>query len=192
MNNSTKNRIILFCIVLFLLPTCKQTIYGSERPTPEIPPIALERLLLKPEELGDGWVSYSPFTSRDEICYYDCITIQFDAKVGEQTRVTHHVYFYETAEDAKDIYEELLIHTLVGETPSDWEYQSKFAQRSDFKCYTYVNIPYPSCGWTALYDRYTVALYVWLAPGVMTFEELENLIKIIDQRMSMVYHQSGR
>ncbi len=96
--------------------------------------------------IGTGnlaWVSYTPFISPDELCYHDCITIQFDTDASNQSRATQDAYVYETVENAKRSLDRHRIPTLIGQMPLDWTDKSKYAQKSGFACRKYETVTYP-------------------------------------------------
>ncbi|MEA3439848.1 MAG: hypothetical protein U9R58_06165 [Chloroflexota bacterium] len=155
------------------------------------PSISLYDLLLTIEDMPESWVGYPPFKSPDSLCYFDCVTVQFDAQTDGQSRATHDIYVYKSATEAKRSFEKQVL-PLIGETPPRWDYVSEFADQSDFACYTYAYPAYPNCEWTARYDRYIVVFYSWLVPEKMTFNELEDIIRVIESKMSIVISTNNK
>ncbi len=181
------NLLLAILIGLGLFTACKPNYLGADEQNTSSPSdISLYDFLLTTEEMPDGWVGYEPFKSPNSLCYVDCASIQFDAQTTNQSRATHDVYIYESAKEAKRSYEIQLQPTLIGEIPIDWNYESEFADQSDFVCYTYKDMSYPVCEWTARYDRYIVDFYTWLVPKKMTLDDLEEIIRVIDRKMLTV------
>ncbi len=91
----------------------------------------------------------------------------------------HEVYRFKTAAVAKQVYE----IRVLGETPQGWGYQSSVANESKFLCYTKKNEP-PYCSWLAYYDEYYVEFSAALIPGKMSLQDVERIVKIIDDKMA--------
>ncbi len=65
-----------------------------------------------------------------------------------------------------------------------WSFISSVADESKVSCYTYSNRDIPVCTWYARYDEFVVEFIAWIQPGGLSIHEMENVVKIIDQKAS--------
>jgi hypothetical protein len=185
-----RNAKYLFMILgLLIFPRC--TTVESSPPAPTINP---KELLLSREDMPLDWKSYSVFSDEyDDWCYIDCAIIQFSPVDRDGVYAEQSIYVYYTIEEAQRNYEDQLLPSQPGTTPSSWSYKSNVAVQSNLACYTYYTsegVASPGCSWIAQYGKYLVFFVVHLVPEKMSLTDLEKIIERIDSRMEVVANES--
>src|SRR5688572_16430402 len=122
--------ICLFLMVI-TLSSCTTT---TQMPTlPSIKPIDL---LISSEDLPVGWKSYDVFSDEyDDLCYIDCAIIQFSPVEENGVSAEENIYVYYTLKEAAKNYQDQLLPSQPGTTPSGWSYESDVAAQFNLSCY---------------------------------------------------------
>lgn len=145
-------------------------------------------LLISLSDMPPGWTGGIGKKLEERADYFsteDSASISF----GTDTELPYksagqRIYRYDNPSVAKSVLEELILPGEVGETPSDWTYQSPVADQFFFACYDYEGRTQPRCRWSGLYDEYIVIFGSWMIPGRMSLNDMEKVIRAIDARMA--------
>ena len=177
--------------LLALVLVGEMFISACSTPIPATPvrPFTTMDLLIDPSDMPEGWEvsENSPsrildyLAGRDPATADDASGILFlaDKPYVPWHETVHDVYRFKTLGVAKHVYESF----DRGETPPGWTYKSPVAKESKFLCHTKKQgLTY--CTWVAYYDEYYVEFAVALIPGKMSLEDVERIVKIIDEKMA--------
>lgn len=168
---------VLTVTAMLLLSACTQA--------PERSFTTME-LLIGLSDMPKGWqVSDGPDRAEDYISREDASGIVFVAQTDSPRRTaSHRVYRYDSSVQAKRVYERLVLPTEAGECPPTWVYQSPVAEQSHFVCYDYEGRELPVCTWSGRYEEYIVVFHSWLIPDWMSLNDVERVVRAIDERMA--------
>ncbi|MGB9873251.1 MAG: hypothetical protein ACPLYD_16540 [Anaerolineae bacterium] len=175
--------VITFAAASFLLFSC-----APKKPAPERAFTTMD-LLISLSDMPAGWkIIRGPGELKDYFSTKDSSWIAFVVSpTGSPGRdgAVHRVYRYRSANNAREVYEDLIRPGIPGKTPVGWIYQSPVAASSYFACYDYEGRePYPVCEYAAHYEEYVVVFHSWLIPDYMSLQDIERVIKAIDIRMA--------
>lgn len=104
----------------------------------------------------------------------------------ESLGVSQEIYRFTSTWKAKWDYSELLRGYDTNSIPSEWTFQSEFADESFFLCEDASNIPFPHCEWYARYERLVVQFGGWLIPERMTLFDMEEIARTIDTKVGKI------
>lgn len=142
-----------------------------------------QELLLNLEEMPPGWdVLYGPEPVDDNSRSFDSGEIGFASdKFPDEASVKQFVFRYNFLQGAKSDYASAI--QFPGTTDIEgWSFTSNIADASKVSCYTYINEDIPVCTWYARYNEFVIELNAWIGPGRLSIQEMENVVKIIDQK----------
>lgn len=76
--------------------------------------------------------------------------------------------------------------------PEEWSYESPIADRFKFACAELVILDrFQSCKAVAQYDEYISVFRTHVSPEYMTLEDVERILKAIDERMALYLAEDG-
>jgi hypothetical protein len=164
------------CFLMRLIPAPKRSFLPQD-------------LLIAPEDLPPGLkVVSGPDKTGDHDKPPDSMEISIVKSINEplpndmQCEVREFIYIHYSIENAK--YDYGLDASFPGETNiASWTFMSKLADEQKFSCYTYSNVDYPVCTWVARYEEIEIQVIGWLIPNRVTLDELQNLIRIMDEKI---------
>jgi hypothetical protein len=151
--------------------------------------IPLNEFLISEDVMPDDWEAYKPIKIHDSFCYVDCLEIQFDADFPNLDRAAQVIFVYETIKDAKIAFDKYVVEIHLGEKTDAIEFESSYVDQFIITCFTYEEMEYPVCQWSARYDNYLTSFFAWLIPDKMTNDQFENIIKNIDLKFQTILHQ---
>lgn len=100
------------------------------------------------------------------------------------------IWRFESNRDAATAFEQQVGYVFRdGEFNSPWivpaelSYQSSVAGQYYYACSTFEGQPWPGCAYVAQYGEYTVHFQTSMLPNLMTYPDLENVLRAIDERM---------
>jgi len=67
--------------------------------------------------------------------------------------------------------------------PAEFSYHSSGADQFHYACSTFEGQPWPGCAYIAQYGKYFVHFQTSMLPGLMTYADLEKVLRTIDERM---------
>lgn len=178
---STIVRMIVVCGIALGCSGCiiRRLIHAPDRS------LISKDLLLVQEELPDGWlVFHPPIEETDNRRPEDSLSIAFCGSKGTtEWDIKQWVFRYTSIEHAKNHYAEDVL--FPGETDNEeWSFVSVFADEQHFSCYTYSNIDYPVCTWTARYQEILIMVVGWVNPERMSLEDMQNIVIAIDEKVT--------
>lgn len=136
-------------------------------------------LLIDPSDVSASWQLLFASTSKDHIGSGSHIA--FLTTDSQEARADQYVYCYDSIPRAKSRYKKFFLDP-VGGTPPEWEYQSLVADQFSFACYKTQGREH--CEWAGRYDEYIVTFGVWLIPDRVSLEDVEQVVRAIDERMA--------
>jgi hypothetical protein len=112
----------------------------------------------------------------------EAAAITFSTANHERGMATHRVARFRSVSEARRIYRRYF-STPLGRTPSNWGYENTMADKASIGCYDYEGRDLPVCEWAGQYEEYVVSFIVWLVPGSVSLENVEDVVRAIDARM---------
>lgn len=173
-----------------------------DRPKMRAQPVDMYDLMIDVSVFPQGWdVEFGPshppprkhLRGEDEGLYVQFSTRDFDA------RATHIVCRYEN-----DLQATISFYVdnefpkgdwvvTPWAVPEEWSYESPIADRFKFACAEFEILGRVSrfCAAVAQYDEYISVFRTHISPEYMTLEDLERILKAIDERMALYLAEDG-
>ena len=176
-----RTNILMSCIIVAGLLCCLCGYAGNlNSKDTRIDDLSLNDLLITVDALPSGWFFLASGKSVETYRSHDSAAVAFRTPLyPKSTGCSQDVFRHKTIKIAKRDYQRRA--DSFGETPDEWTYESQLADESDFRCYYYSNTSFPLCWWVARYDRIVVEFNSWLVPGYMTLEDMEKVVREIDE-----------
>lgn len=199
--------LVLGCgILLFacVVPTACVWLYGE--PKERIQPVDMVELLVEPSSFPAGWeLSYSdrdPYPIPEKALFEDYYAKEgfsrvlvpqgVESPIGT-TSARHRVFRYRNEWQAAEAF--FLDHPAAfyassrltpWREPEGWSYRSSVADRFRFACADFEGFRRHETRCTAMaqYDEFVSVFSADMAPDVMTLEDVEHILKAIDERMA--------
>ena len=164
------------CIFKLLIPAPKRSFLPQD-------------LLLVKEDLPPQWsVAFGPIKAGEYAKPSDSmetalLKLTEEKLLGDKKwDVRESVYPFNSIEGAKEDYAETT--TFPGETNIEgWTFWSSLADEQKFSCYTYSNVDFPVCTWVARYEEIEIQVIAWINPNRLTLDEVQALVKRIDEKV---------
>jgi hypothetical protein len=178
-----KKRIInifIYCIVFVFVSGC--TIKGDPN-YGVMNKIDLKKLLIDEDVLPNGWSLSSSGLGIDEDRSFDSAGITYISDLYPSSLgVTQNIYRLRTIDLAKKDYQFSIAIYKTGELPADWDFQSEYADESSFSCILVIGGDFPSCQWSARYNRIVIEIHFWMIPDRMDGNSIETIIRAVDKK----------
>jgi len=168
---------LILAVGFLLLLSCARELQGR--------PFTTADLLVGSSEMPQGWRIAS--MSNEANAYIgetaiEAAAITFSTANHERGMATQRVARFRSVNEARRIYGRYF-STPLGRTPSNWGYENAMADQASIGCYDYEGRNLPVCEWAGQYEEYVVSFIVWLVPGSVSLEDVENVVRTIDARM---------
>jgi len=180
--------LLLLINSLFSLEACTQPFLLTNKPT-LFPP---QNLLITLDDLPLNWkVKFGPERAEDNSRSSDSAWISF-SPISEKEKylVLQMVFRYQNTRGAKADYADQIRFPENTEM-EEWSFQSSVADESRFSCFIYSNESTPVCRWVARYERIVVDVIVRLEQKGLSIQEMETLVKKIDQKVGSILNQES-
>jgi hypothetical protein len=172
--------IFIYCILLILISGC---IKKSDPNYSVINQIELNSLLIDADTLPNGWSLSSSGFGIDEDRSFDSAGITYISDLYPSSfGVTQNIYRLKTIDLAKKDYQFSIAIYKTGEVTSDWDFQSEYADESSFSCILVIGGDFPSCQWSARYNRIVIEIHFWMIPARMDGNSIVKIIRAVDKK----------
>ena len=174
--------------LLLLLSFFILSLVGCSKPkTCEMISLDLETLLISSEDMpkSSSWSTSGP--SNVVLDYErtsDTIYIAFISDLYDYLGSHQEIFRYQTSKGAKHDFDYASGYFGSGYFPDGWTFTSDIADESHIACEDGVSVDFARCYWIARYDCIVINLNSWLIPDRMTLEDMENLVREIDEKAS--------
>ena len=150
--------------------------------------IRLEDLPAEPKQVT-GPYYYLPDFKRN---YTDGVNVQFTGGlVPNDWTYSHNIYQFGSEFTAQDDYASALSRLVGFSAPAAEALPPLRADEFNLVCTEIASRTSPYCIWTARYDTLVVELMAWLEPEHLSFEDLQAMIGVLDERISGIIQDGG-
>ena len=182
-------RRMVFALIFFLIAVLSVSCIGSDEETitdsrcSSGVDVKLSDLLIENEDLPSGWflgkkgIGLESYRSRDSAgsYYYSSGYKHKFPRLLDQM-----IYRHEELGEAESDYIYATDGDWKSNPPSDWDFQSTFADESGIFCRNSEGNYY--CLWGARYGCIVMDMVGEAVPGYSTFEDMENIVRLVDEK----------
>jgi hypothetical protein len=144
--------------------------------------IELHDLLVPIDVFPSGWSFGGSGFGIDPDRSFDSSGITYYSdKYPTTTGCSEDIYRHKSISVAKRDYQYSVSAFGNGEAPSEWEFQSMYADETHFACDIYPGTSFPECSWVGRYNRIVIDFGCWLVPERMELIAMEKIVISIDK-----------
>lgn len=170
--------------LLLGLPLLMSACRAVQTPTPVVRNFDIVDLLIDVHALPDGWQQKGEPERFHEVGALEAVGVSFDS----DNNLTRNgagiaVFHYGTREEAKRVFYKIFEPSVHNELPPDLNTPPISANQYKIGCYDWEGREPFSCVWAAQYEEFIVRFNTWIIPGFMSFDDVENVVVAIDERM---------